>query len=448
MKMMRSWVAMALAVGSGPVLLNPAPADAQVRGRVADACPAGLEEGNLGISGLDCVGECTLTIRKEGSEDIWSFSTEPKIIGIERGGPAEGTLEVGDILVAIDGVLITTREGGRRYANLQPGEIVTVRYRRDGRVREGTIRVGTRCRDLPEPVGVAARVAPLPSVPDEPPPAGIAVVAPRVRVAPDRARTSVSVAERATGLATTSVARRSSLGLLAGSSPTGRLGIGFRCTECGTRTDEETDETVWFFSGPLEVTAVNVGGPAEEAGIKRGDLIKAIDGKSIDTEEGGLAFTRITPGESVRLTLVRRNGSEEDVSLVPEEAETLGLAGGRGRVDSREPRRASAGVTVVTPEVERRPSRVTTRPPGIPDPAEDPSPLAEIEPPEGMPLRYSGVVNGVEIEVRGNPVTVSDMRGSRTIYINADGLWIRISVPRRTVLLDGEALEAGSLIRR
>ena len=65
-----------------------------------------------------------------------------------------------------------------------------------------------------------------------------------------------------------------------------------------------------------------------------------------------------------------------------------------------------------------------------------------------MPLRYSGVVNGVEVEVWGDPVTVSELRGSRTIYINADGLWIRISVPRRTMLLDGEAVGLGSVIRR
>ena len=52
------------------------------------------------------------------------------------------------------------------------------------------------------------------------------------------------------------------------------------------------------------------------------------------------------------------------------------------------------------------------------------------EPPEGMPLRYSGVVEGVEVEVRGEPVTVSEVQGARIILINADGLWIRIRVPQ------------------
>jgi hypothetical protein len=39
-------------------------------------------------------------------------------------------------------------------------------------------------------------------------------------------------------------------------------------------------------------------------------------------------------------------------------------------------------------------------------------------------------IGGVEVEVRGNPVTVLEMRGARTILINAEGLWLRISIPR------------------
>jgi hypothetical protein len=43
-------------------------------------------------------------------------------------------------------------------------------------------------------------------------------------------------------------------------------------------------------------------------------------------------------------------------------------------------------------------------------------------------------MSGVEVEVRGAPVTVSEMIETRTLYINAEGLWIRITVPRRTTL--------------
>lgn len=425
MKGMRKWVVGGLAVGSGLVLLMSEPVESQVRTGEELVCPAGMEEGDLGISGLDCVGECTLSIKDDGQNRSWSFSTEPKVFGVERGGPADGILQAGDFLVAINGILITTREGGRRFANLQPGERVLVRFRRDGRVGEARIRVGTGCRELPETPGVTGRVPPPPPAPDQMRTAGRVAVSPRVRVAPERR--AVGVAELFEAGA--SLSGRAT-GLLAGSSPTGRLGVGFQCTVCGTRTDEGTGEDVWFFSGPLEVTAVNAGGPADEAGIQRGDLIKAIDGHALDTDEGGLAYTHITPGERVRVTLVKRNGSEVDVSLIPTEARVIvGVARDRRGGANLEPLRGVARTARAADRsvgVDAPP----TAPRAVPETAAVPVPTGRIDPPEGMPLRYSGTVNGVEVEVRGDPVMVSEMKGARTLYINADGLWIRITVPR------------------
>ena len=228
------------------------------------------------------------------------------------------------------------------------------------------------------------------------------------------------------------------MGLLAGSSPTGHLGIGFSCTECGTQTDEETGEEVWFFTGPLEITAVTAEGPADEAGVQRGDLLKAINGNLLDTDEGGLAFTRIEPGERVSLTLVKRNGSEVDVALVPVERGTGFMT---GRV--AESRRAAPATP---PDPARRSTVVSRARPAVPDRRAVPEPDAPVAAPEGMPLRYSDVFEGVEVEVRGEPVTVSEARGARTIYIHADGLWIRITIPRRTMSLDGEVVGLETLL--
>jgi len=424
MKRMRRWAVAGLVMGSGLILVLSEPGASQVRVGDALACPTGLEEGDLGISGLDCVGECTLTIKEDGKEQSWFFSTEPRVLGVDGDGPADGILQAGDFLVAIDGIPITTKEGGRRFANLQAGERVLVRFRREGRVGEARIQVGTRCRETPRPPGVTARVAPPPLPPDQVRPARGVAVSPRVRVAPERR--SVGVAEGVEELVAVPIR---ATGLLVGMSPTGRLGVGFQCTECGTQTDEETGENVWFFSGPLEVTAVNVGGPADEAGIQRGALIQSIDGQALDTDRGGLAFTRITPGESVRLTLVKRNGSEVEVSLVPVENTALGVAGGRRSGVGLEPRSGRA-VSARPAGPARRGEAPPPAPPAIPDRAAAPAPAAMMAPPEGMPLRYSGTVNGVEVEIRGDPVTVSEMKGARTLYINADGLWIRITVPR------------------
>jgi len=40
------------------------------------------------------------------------------------------------------------------------------------------------------------------------------------------------------------------------------------------------------------------------------------------------------------------------------------------------------------------------------------------------------------------------MKGARTIYINAEGLWIRITVPREREVRGGESAGVGSTILR
>jgi len=376
----------------------------------AQECEDGLIAGNLGISGLDCVGECTVTLSREGKEESWVFSTEPRVFSVEGGGPAEGILEPGDYLVAIDGVLITTRQGGRKYADVEPGEIVTLRYRRDGNVHEAGIRVGSHCRPAPVSTVVYGRVAPPPRLDHAVPLAGIVSV-PRVRV--------VEVREAyASALAVPTTER----GLLGSMDPTprGRLGIGLGCTECGTRTDDDTGEDIWFFSGPIEVTQVNSGGPAEDAGIQMGDLIISIEGHDITTDARGLAFSALTPGEAVRMTVIKRNGREVGLTVVPSEPSAGYL---RGRLipppapDATEPLR-SMGIPVLRPAQ-----------PGVPDRGDWPEPTPGMTGPEGLPMTYSGTVAGVEVVVRGGPVAVSELRGTRTIIINSDGLWIRIRVP-------------------
>ena len=118
------------------------------------------------------------------------------------------------------------------------------------------------------------------------------------------------------------------------------------------------------------------------------------------------------------LTVVKRSGREESVTVVPVAAEALGVArtvAPRAR-EVRAVERGVAGVAV--PERVPPVGRPVTPPPPPP-----------VEPPEGMPLRYSGSLAGVEVEVRGTPVTVSELTEARVILINANGLWIRIRIP-------------------
>ena len=63
-------------------------------------------------------------------------------------------------------------------------------------------------------------------------------------------------------------------------------------------------------------TAIKVGGPAAKAGLKAGDLITALDGKSINTAEELIVTIRShSVGDQVKVTYLRGNISR-DVTLI------------------------------------------------------------------------------------------------------------------------------------
>jgi len=106
-------------------------------------CPEGKAlTGDLGIGGFQCVAAGCGVNALSGGRYHHSFSAEPYILDVDTGGPAAHLLEDGDVLVAVDGLLITTTEAGDRLANLEPGRPVTLRIRRGG--NELTVRVTTR----------------------------------------------------------------------------------------------------------------------------------------------------------------------------------------------------------------------------------------------------------------------------------------------------------------
>ena len=99
----------------------------------------------IGITRVTCRGACSLTLNRPNQTSAWSFSVEPQIAEIAPNSPATHAFEVGDRIVAIDSVLITTPEGGRRFANIEPGRDVTIRFRRGRQVGEVVLRAGPRC---------------------------------------------------------------------------------------------------------------------------------------------------------------------------------------------------------------------------------------------------------------------------------------------------------------
>jgi membrane-associated protease RseP (regulator of RpoE activity) len=277
-----------------------------------EACPAGqVERGDLGISGLEC--NCSYYIGEAG-ERVWRFRSEPVILGVREGGPAAGKLREGDAINAIDGMLITTGEAGRRYANVEPGATVTLTVRRGERLARIGIDVGSQCEQLveageawhllveptevlvaPEP-DLAIEVEPEievvelePAVVLEVEPVELVETEPLVLVAPH-----VEIVTRPV-------------------FPGGWFGFGISCN-CSVHRGESGQPPVWRFKEPPEVFSVEQGSPADRAGLQRGDVLVEIDGIPLTDDEGGRRFGAVTPGQTVTFKY-RRGAAVGEVTL-------------------------------------------------------------------------------------------------------------------------------------
>jgi carboxyl-terminal processing protease len=111
-------------------------------------------------------------------------------------------------------------------------------------------------------------------------------------------------------------------------------GVGAEVTTRPTDSSADTCATI----GPscrLVVVAPIDGSPAERAGIRAGDVITAVDGRTVDGEtlDEAIARVRGPRGSRVTLTLLRDGGAPFDVpivrdTIVSRQVETRDLAGG------------------------------------------------------------------------------------------------------------------------
>jgi len=118
-------------------------------GQATAQCSRGMPAfGSLGIGEFRCVGgSCAINMRS-GDPYAHSFSTEPRLADIDPRGPGRDVLRDGDVLVAIDGTLITTAEGGRKLGSVKPGDDVRLTLRRRGREIDAWVTAVESC-DLP-----------------------------------------------------------------------------------------------------------------------------------------------------------------------------------------------------------------------------------------------------------------------------------------------------------
>jgi predicted metalloprotease with PDZ domain len=264
------------------------PLGAETAGVAMSRCREGHPEtGDIGILSLLCVsGSCQVNLWT-GSGYRHEFSTEPRVDGVLRGGPADGRLQDGDVIIAIDGALITTREGGRRLASLKPGVPVTLRIRRGGKEMDVTLVPRLGC-NMP-------RLAVL----------GGSGPAARPAVAPFSTREAWAVeAARQVRMARTAAPFS--------------FGLELECGPCGWRSDP-WGALFWTSPVPPTVRAVVPGGPGDLAGLEPGDVLLAIDGHSLSGAASGRALGKLPPGEPVELRF-RRGRETRTVSITPEAA--------------------------------------------------------------------------------------------------------------------------------
>jgi serine protease Do len=147
--------------------------------------------------------------------------------------------------------------------------------------------------------------------------------------------------------------------------------------------------------GGALVADVTAGSPAEKAGLRRGDIVVAINGEPVDeTRELSLKVAMLSPGTTARLKVIR-DGREIDVPVVLGEQPSERRAAGSPAAP--EPERALEGVAAsnLTPQIRRQldlPAGVT----GVV--------VVRVDP--GSPAAEAGLRRGDVIqEVNRRPVT-------------------------------------------
>ena len=335
---MRRFIASSIAASAVVVFaLIPRPAAAQVAPSSARPGPFGY----LGITNVRC--NCTFRTDDDGARN-YEFRSNPVVLGVYRDSPADGALERGDTITGIDGIALTTSDGGRRFANIRPGQHVTLNVSRgrahmtllftaarlDGEDERAGVYTpeasdGGWTYDFPAPPALPAlpaipalpSIAALPAIPAAPAipatptpgavvwgasrapragrPAvitsspGWAPIAPLPAIPPVPALAPVPPVPPVPELV----------------SPAGWYGFSIRCNECGWSQGRSDDSPVWESSSPPELSMVAKDGPAGRAGLLAGDRLTAIDGVSILTPRGGRKFGAVRPGQTVRVTVLR-----------------------------------------------------------------------------------------------------------------------------------------------
>jgi hypothetical protein len=248
--------------------------------------------GHLGISELKGNRQITVSSKETGTVletvGFMLFRSEPVVVRIDPTGPSRTKVKTGDVIVAIDGHLITTDRAGKLFCDPPVGVPVELTLRRDGKTIRETIVPTWICqgdaRGLMSHYILEGRVPPPEEELAEP--ARPARPAPPAEPAPPAPRDP--------------------------SSALPWLGIALKCSIEGSWHSKNLR-----FTEPPEVFRVEPEGRAAAAGLKRRDVLTHIDGIPMDTVEGTDRFVEIGPGQEIEWTILR-DGEPRTVDMAIE----------------------------------------------------------------------------------------------------------------------------------
>ena len=338
------------------LLLAAAPLRAQQSAASSTSCKTADAFDQMGISGIAC--NCTA-----GPLNKWTFRTEPRVRSLAQGTNARALLRVGDVITELNGKSLLTQQGMDEVANVHPGQAVVLTVRRGREILQYALRTESDCSaqstwvDVP----VAPAAASPGAIADAPTASTLRSLAPRAAMVapavPSRVWTTAVPAAIATYR-----------------GPRASYGMSFSCSHCSMRFSEKEHLWSMMFSKPPVIYSIERRGPADKAGLQRGDSLTHVNGKRIDSDEGGRIFAEAKPGQTLKFT-VQRDGESRTFTVRPTERSgtTPALAGSY---------RAAYAFSAVAPVAAGTPGTRT--------------------------LRYTGTLAGTDVEVRGAPVSVSE----------------------------------------